>query len=54
MFYVVGTIAIVPEKRDALTAHSKAGHFKVRRKAGVEGAASRRIEIVSDGKVEIM
>jgi quinol monooxygenase YgiN len=42
------------ESREALTAHSRAEHFKVWRAAGAEGITSRRIEIISDGKVETM
>ena len=42
------------ENRDALTAHMNAEHFKVWRKAGAEGITSRKIEIISDGKVETM
>lgn len=42
------------ENRDALTAHMNAEHFKVWRKAGAEGVTSRKIEIVTDGKVETM
>ncbi len=40
------------ENRDCLTAHMNAEHFKVWRKAGADGVASRKIEIITDGKVE--
>ena len=51
-----GTFVFVErwEDRDALTAHMNAEHFKVWRKAGAEGITSRRIEIISDGKVEVI
>ena len=51
-----GTFVFVErwENRDALTAHMNAEHFKVWRKAGAEGVTSRKIEIVTDGKVETM
>lgn len=42
------------ESRENLTAHMNAEHFKVWRKAGAEGITSRRIEIISDGKVEVI
>lgn len=42
------------ENRDCLTAHMNAEHFKVWRKAGAEGIASRKIEIITDGKVEVI
>lgn len=49
-----GTFVFVErwENRAAVDAHMNAEHFKVWRKAGAEGIASRKIEIVSDGKVE--
>ena len=51
-----GTYVVVEkwENRDALNAHMNAEHFKVWRKAGAEGITSRKIEIVTDGKVEVM
>lgn len=51
-----GTYVVVEkwENRDALTAHMNAEHFKVWRKAGAEGITSRTIEIVTDGKIEVM
>jgi quinol monooxygenase YgiN len=42
------------ETRDALTAHTQAEHFKVWRKAGADGIASRKIEVIVDGKVEAL
>jgi len=51
-----GTFVFVErwENRDALTAHMNAEHFKVWRAAGAAGVSSRKIEIISDGKVETM
>ncbi len=51
-----GTFVFVErwENRDALNAHMNAEHIKIWRKAGAEGVASRKLEIVSDGKVEIV
>ena len=51
-----GTYVVVEkwEDRDCLTAHMNAEHFKVWRKAAAEGITSRKIEIVTDGKVEVM
>ena len=42
------------EDRDCLNAHMHQPHFKVWRKAGAEGITARKIEIITDGKVEVM
>lgn len=42
------------ESRDALNAHARSDHFRVWRKATADAFTGRKLEILSDAKVESM